>query len=89
MSKKRFPQYLTQPFMILSFEPDEQMITLTCVVLGLTMWGWWLLLPLFVPYLYVKTKKKYPRGFIKHALYMLGLSRFEGYPAFHEKEFME
>ena len=87
--KKRFPQYLTQPFMILSFEPDEQMITLTCVVVALTVWGWAVLLPFTVPYLYVKTKKKYPRGFIKHVFYILGFVRFEGYPTFHEREFLE
>jgi hypothetical protein len=87
--KKRFPQYLTQPFMILSFEPDEQMITLTCVVVALTVWGWAVLLPFTVPYLYVKTKKKYPRGFIKHVFYILGFVRFDGYPTFHEREFLE
>ncbi len=87
--KKRFPQYLTQPFMILSFEPDEQMITLTCILLGLTIWGWALVLPFVVPYCYVTTKKKYPRGFIKHVFYILGFSRFQGYPGFHEREFIE
>jgi hypothetical protein len=87
--KKRFPQYLTQPFMILSFEPDEQMITLTCVVAALTIWGFAILLPFTVPYLYITTKKKYPRGFVKHVFYVLGFVRFDGYPTFHEREFVE
>ncbi len=87
--KKRFPQYLTQPFMILSFEPDEQMITLTCVILALTLWGWAVVLPFTAPYFYVRTKKKYPRGFIKHVFYILGFSRFHGYPTYHERHFIE
>jgi hypothetical protein len=89
MTNRRFPQYLTQPFMILSYEPDEQCIALVCVILALVMWGWAILLPFTLPILYSKTKKKYPRGFFKHLGYMAGIGQFRGYPTFHEKEFIE
>jgi len=75
--------------MILSFEPDEQMIILLSVIGGVTIWGWGLLVPVLLPYLYIKTKKKYPRGFVKHIFYILGFIKFGGYPTYHEKEFIE
>jgi hypothetical protein len=75
--------------MILSFEPDEQMIIFMSVVGGIAIWGWGLAIPVFLPYLYIKAKKKYPRGFIKHIFYIMGFIRFQGYPTYHEKEFIE
>lgn len=88
--KKRFPQYLAQPFMILKFESDEIMVVLTCLVMAFTVGGWfvWALL-FFGPYVYITKKRKYPRGFFKHILYFIGVSNLEGYPSYHEREFIE
>jgi hypothetical protein len=41
------------------------------------------------PYVYIRAKKKYPRGFFKHILYFFGLTKLEGYPTYHERDFVE
>jgi hypothetical protein len=41
------------------------------------------------PVIYAKLKKRYPRGFMKHALYFIGFLELRGYPTFFEKEFTE
>lgn len=86
---KKFPRYLSSPFQVLWFETDEMAIILICFVLamlfGYLFWGL-----LFVgPYYYGKLKKNYPRGFLKHTLYFIGLSSLKGYPSYFEKEFSE
>lgn len=76
--------------MILKFESDEIMVTLTCLVMAFGIGGWFVWLVLLAgPYLYVTTKRKYPRGFIKHVLYFLGMSQMKGYPSYHENIFIE
>ncbi len=87
MQGRRFPRYLSSPIQVLWFESDEIAIIAICYTLGL-LFGWvgWCLL-VVVPYLYSKLKKNYPRGFLKHSLYFLGLLELKGYPIYHEKRF--
>ncbi len=89
MQNKRVPRYLSAPIQILWFESDEFAIITICYILGL-LFGWigWVIL-IVAPYLYSKLKKNYPRGFLKHSLYFIGLLKLEGYPIYQEKEFME
>jgi len=88
--KKWFPQYLAQPFMVLSLEPDEQMLIITGLLMAFTIGGWYMWVLLFMgPYVYIRAKKKYPRGFFKHILYFFGLTKLEGYPTYHERDFVE
>jgi type IV conjugative transfer system protein TraL len=89
MQKKRFPQYLSSPFQVLWFETDELIIVFTFLIFALIFgYLFWLLLFLG-PYLYTRLKKKYPRGFLRHMLYFIGLIHIKGYPSYFEKEFFE
>lgn len=83
------PQYLASPLQILWFETDEVATLLIFFIISSLFGGWsWLLL--FVgPYLYLRLKKNYPKSFIKHSLYFLGLKTPKNYPSTFEKFFCE
>lgn len=85
----RIPQYLHRPHQILFFDAEDMALIMLLFVLAM-MFGYifWLLL-FVVPYIYMKTKKKYPRGTLKHVIYRLGLIHFKGSPSIFEKKFME
>ena len=87
---KKFPKYLHKPLMILWFELDEFIVFIVGFALSAMKSGlWhWFLLPVFVWY-YMRIKRKNARGFLKHALYMLGFTKMQGYPEYFEKEFAE
>jgi type IV conjugative transfer system protein TraL len=87
--KKPFPQYLSSPFQVLWFESDE--LGIICVFFTVAMiFGsfTWLLL-IAGPWYYTHLKKKYPRGFLRHFLYFLGLTRLDKYPGYFEDVFYE
>jgi hypothetical protein len=88
-TQRPFPQYLSAPFQILWYESDELALFMCFLVLAL-MYGtlFWLLLPAG-PYAYSRIKRKKPRGFLFHLLYMAGLVRMRNYPSYFEKEFAE
>jgi type IV conjugative transfer system protein TraL len=86
---KQFPQYLSKPFQVLWFEVDELIIflfTLTlALIYGKVMWVAFLA----IQYFYTRTKRKKPRGFLKHGLYMLGFIQMKNYPDYFQREFHE
>jgi len=86
----QFPQYLSKPYQVLWFEPDDIVLMIAgTFVLGLKIGGWcWLLVPL-VPVAYGRLKRNYPRGFIKHTAYFLGVIPFKGYPTYFQQKFLE
>jgi type IV conjugative transfer system protein TraL len=86
--KRRFPQYLSSPFQVLWFETDELGIIFLFLTVGLIYGGWSWLLLLAGPYAYSRLKHKYPRGFLRHLLYFMGLISMKGYPSYFEKEFI-
>lgn len=85
----KFPRYLSSPLQMLWWESDEVAVIFVCFMSAMLYGGilWFTLL--VVPYLYIKTKKRYPKGFFKHLLYCLGLVKLDGYPSFQEKHFVE
>jgi type IV conjugative transfer system protein TraL len=89
MQNAKFPRYLSSPLQVLWFESDEIALIAICYTLGLLfgLIGW--IMMVVVPYLYSRIKKNYPRGFLKHCLYFIGLLHLKGYPIFFEKEFLE
>jgi len=86
---QKFPQYLSKPIQILWFEIDELVIFIFSFT-GTLIYGgiFWILCPL-VTYLYVRTKRKKPRGFLKHMSYVLGFLEMRNYPDFFQQEFHE
>jgi type IV conjugative transfer system protein TraL len=87
--QKKFPQYLTSPLQVLFFEVDEIAIMFIALLIGLVLEGWTYFLIIVLPTVYSRLKKNYPRGFLKHILYFVGLTNMVGYPSFFEKEFIE
>lgn len=87
---KMFPQYLSKPYQVLWFEPDDMVIAYSSAVLFATQFGgWaWILVPCVIVG-YWRLKKSYPRGFIKHVGYFLGITTFKGYPGYYQQRFWE
>ena len=83
------PRYLHRPLQVLWWEADEFAIVMIFFTLALIYGYLFWLLMIAVPYGYSKFKRKYPRGFIFHLLWFVGLLNFKGYPSFFEKEFRE
>jgi type IV conjugative transfer system protein TraL len=84
-----FPQYLASPLQILWFETDEVATLLICFIISSLFGGWSWLLLFLGPYFYLRLKKNYPKSFIKHSLYFLGLKTPKHYPSTFEKSFCE
>jgi type IV conjugative transfer system protein TraL len=86
---KKFPQYLSKPFQVLWFEVDELVIFLFsltfALIYGKIMW----LVFVLTQYFYTRTKRKKPRGFFKHILYVLGFVKMKNYPEYFQREFHE
>jgi type IV conjugative transfer system protein TraL len=86
---QRFPQYLTKPIQVLWFETDELILGLFFFMLAL-LYGKLMWIVFFASqYLYITTKKRKPRGYLKHLLYLIGFARLQHYPDFWQKEFHE
>jgi type IV conjugative transfer system protein TraL len=87
--ERKFPQYLSKPYQILWFEPDDLAIMAILYLLAMIFGSvFWLLLPLG-PFAYGKFKRQSPRGFLRHLLYCIGLTEMKGYPTYFEEEFHE
>jgi len=88
--EQRFPRYLNAPLQVMWLESDELALFFGGLTVALLFDSWVLwILPVALPYLYGRLKKKYPRGFLKHCLYFAGFMKLEGYPTFFEQEFLE
>jgi len=85
----RFPQYLSSPIQVLWFETDELGIIMLCFLLAEILNGWFWLLLIIGPFIYSRSKLKYPRGFLKHMLYLSGIKGLHNYPSTFEKTFVE
>ena len=75
---------------MLWFELDELLLMFVLASLGLIMrdgilWS----MSLVIPSIYSRIKRRYPRGFLKHFFYFLGLVELKGYPVFFDKHFLE
>ena len=84
---KRFPQYLSAPFQVLWFETDELGLLVIFFLLAMLFGSFFWILIFVGPHLYSGVKAKYPRGFLKHSLYFLGILKMKGYPLFFEHRF--
>ena len=88
--KAQFPRYLNAPLQFLWFEADDLAMILIAFMIASTykLWFFWVLL-VVAPWQYSRVKKKYPRGFLLHMLYFMGLTQFKGYPSAFENNFIE
>jgi hypothetical protein len=86
----QFPQYLSKPYQVLWFEPDDMVLLIVAVYFfGFKVGGWFWLAASVAPVLYGRVKRNYPRGFFRHLGYFLGVSPFKGYPSYFEQKFLE
>jgi len=88
-SSRRFPQYLSRPFQVLWAELDELAIFLALLTMALIYGGWTWLLFVVGMYFYSRIKRRKPRGFLKHVLYVCGFIAMKNYPDYFQKEFHE
>ena len=89
MKSKRFPQYLSSPFQILWFETDDLAIIAVFFVLALLLGGLFWVALFVAPYLYSMVKRLYPRGYLRHVLYFVGLINMKPYPNYFDNNFLE
>jgi len=87
MAQVRFPQYLSRPPKVLWWDMDVFLIFAVLFVLAMllgfeSLTGFIIggVLAVLAPYTYDHIKKKYPRGFLKYLMYILGLMKLDGYP---------
>jgi len=87
----QFPQYLSKPYQVLWFEPDDMVLTIVALnIFGFKIGGWLgYALVVATPIYYGRLKRNYPRGFVKHMGYFLGISSFKGYPTYFQQKFRE
>lgn len=87
---KKFPEYLHRPLQVLWWESDELGLMMLALVIGMVFEHiiFWIV-PFLGVFQYGKIKKKYPRGFIKHLMYFIGLVKFKHYPDYWEEVFQE
>jgi hypothetical protein len=88
-SSRKFPQYLSRPFQVLWFEVDELAIFLFTLTVALVYGGLAWLVFIAIQYLYTRTKRSKPRGFLKQLLYVGGFIRMKNYPEYFQQEFHE
>ncbi|MDO9566372.1 MAG: type IV conjugative transfer system protein TraL [Candidatus Desulfaltia sp.] len=89
MNEDYFPQYLASPLQVLWFEGDDLAIMLISFVIASVFHGFWWLLIIVGPWLYIKTKRKYPQSFLKHMMYFSGIKTLKYYPIFFKDKFLE
>ena len=85
----RFPQYLTKPFQVLWFEPDDLAVMTSSLIIANQFGGYLWLLLIVLPWGYSHLKRQYPRGFLRHLLYFVGIAPMKGYPTFFDSHFQE
>jgi len=74
---------------VLWLESDELGIFFGMLTLALVFGSWFWPLVIVGPWFFSNMKKKYPRGFLKHLLYFIGLMEMKGYPSYFEEVFRE
>jgi hypothetical protein len=87
--EKKMPQYLSSPYQLLWFEPDDLSIIVVGYLLAMVFGGVFWLGMIVGPVTYGLLKRRYPRGFLRHMFYMIGWTKLHGYPTFFEEEFVE
>jgi hypothetical protein len=86
----RVPRYLHLPPQILWFDTEDLAAIAGCYLAWL-MFSSWVILPfaVLVPFFFIRTKQRRPRGFLRHKLYSLGFASLKGYPPAHVRSFRE
>lgn len=83
----RIPQYAHRPPQFLWVEGDEALSVLVGYLLGFFLGGWWYLAMVAVPYVYIRARRRLPRGYLLHLQHAVGLLTFHGYPHHFQREF--
>lgn len=89
MKSKRVPQYLHRPVQLLWFEGDEILAIGMGYFAGVLFEGYAWSAIVVLPWVYIRAKRRYPRGFLRHALYAMGFLRMDGVPSPYAHRFYE
>ena len=84
----RIPQHLSDPLQILWFQPDDIGICVLSFIVASIFKGFFWLLIIVGPVIYIWAKLKYPSSFLKHMLYFVGKD-LKYYPSSFYKKFNE
>ena len=86
---KRMPQYLSSPYQLLWFEPDDLSFMAIGYLLAMIFGGFFWFVMIALPVGYSLLKRRYPRGFLRHLFYIVGWAELKGYPIYFEETFIE
>lgn len=89
MKKVPFPQHLSRPMQFLFWESDELSVLVLFAGLAMLWGGIFWFFPFLGSYGFTKLKREYPKDFLKHVFYFMGLTSLKGYPEYWEREFSE
>ena len=85
----KFPRYLSSMLQVLWWEQDELILIISLIYYAAIFSKlFWILVPT-VPFYYIRAKRRNAKGFLKHLLYRWGIARFDGYPTYFQKYFVE
>lgn len=88
--KAFMPQYLHRPNKVMMLDMDEFAVFASSVSMGVILKSLIVfIIGVFVFFAYRKAKTKYPRGFLKHFPYIIGLKQFQQFPNVFVKQFKE
>jgi len=85
----KIPKYLHRPYQVLFLDSEDLGIIFFFFLFAFLFGGIFWILFLVVPFMVLKKKRKSPRGYVKHLLYLLGLYDFKNCPSVFEKKFNE
>jgi len=86
---EQLPCYLHLPLQVLWFDSSEITMIAMFYIAGVLFGGIAWLLLVVGPILIIPYKRQQPRGFLAHFFYMIGWSRFCGYPTHTLSNFTE
>jgi len=87
--KFRVPRTLHEPIQILWFYQDELMVIVVCYLFGMVIGGLTWLMLIIGPMLYIRMKRRNPRGFLTHFLIDNGILKLVLYPNNYINEYNE
>ncbi|TCK58446.1 type IV conjugative transfer system protein TraL [Seleniivibrio woodruffii] len=88
--KSFVPQYLHKPNKVMMLDMDEFAVFANAVAMGIILKSLIVfIIGVFLFFAYRKAKNKYPRGFLRHIPYIVGLKQFHNFPNIFIRSFKE
>jgi len=85
----RVPKFLHRPYQVLFFDSEDLGLIFFFFMFAFLFGGIFWILLFAGPFFIFRKKRKSPRGYIKHLLYLTGIYTFKGSPSAFENRLYE